>query len=85
VSAVASFPIVSRGVLRFWPLLAAPLGVALGLGGYTLVYAEGLSYLSDDPEACANCHIILAEAIDYARRAEIAARGAEPREGPLTP
>jgi cytochrome c nitrite reductase small subunit len=49
---------VSRGILRFWPVLAVPLGVALGLGGYTLVYAEGLSYLSDDPEACANCHVM---------------------------
>ncbi len=26
--------------------------------GYTLVYAKGASYLTNDPEACANCHIM---------------------------
>lgn len=34
------------------------LGVLLGLGGMTLHYAEGLSYLSTDPSACVNCHIM---------------------------
>jgi len=38
--------------------LAASLGVLLGLGGYTFRYAEGLSYLSADPKACVNCHIM---------------------------
>jgi cytochrome c nitrite reductase small subunit len=36
--------------------LAALLGVAAGVGGYTFVYARGGSYLTDDPAACANCH-----------------------------
>lgn len=36
----------------------ASLGVLLGLGGTTFDYAEGLSYLSTDPAACANCHIM---------------------------
>jgi cytochrome c nitrite reductase small subunit len=42
------------------PLLAASLlmGAALGIGSYTFVYAKGASYLSDDPSACANCHIM---------------------------
>lgn len=39
-------------------LAAAALGVALGIGGMTFRYAEGLSYLSSDPRACANCHIM---------------------------
>jgi cytochrome c nitrite reductase small subunit len=33
-------------------------GLAFGMGGYTFVYAEGWSYLTDDPAACANCHIM---------------------------
>ncbi|MFO0877090.1 MAG: cytochrome c nitrite reductase small subunit [Gemmataceae bacterium] len=43
-----------------WPgvLLAAFLGGTLGLGGYTFWYGEGLSYFSNDPRACANCHIM---------------------------
>jgi cytochrome c nitrite reductase small subunit len=34
------------------------LGAAFGLGGYTFVYAKGYSYLTNDPGACANCHIM---------------------------
>jgi cytochrome c nitrite reductase small subunit len=39
-------------------VLGAAFGVALGLGLYTVRYAEALSYLSDDPSACVNCHIM---------------------------
>jgi cytochrome c nitrite reductase small subunit len=39
-------------------VLAALTGVLLGVGGYTFFYAEGLSYLSSDPKACVNCHIM---------------------------
>jgi cytochrome c nitrite reductase small subunit len=38
--------------------LAALVGVALGIGTFTFVYARGASYLTDDPAACANCHIM---------------------------
>ncbi len=38
--------------------MSAVLGVALGLGAFTFVYARGASYLSDDPAACANCHVM---------------------------
>lgn len=38
--------------------LAALFGIVLGLGVYTMSYAEGLSYLSNDPNACMNCHIM---------------------------
>ena len=30
----------------------------MGSGGYTFYYAEGASYLSNDPKACVNCHIM---------------------------
>ena len=33
-------------------------GIVIGIGTYTFVYAKGYSYLTNDPEACANCHIM---------------------------
>ena len=40
-------------------LIAAVLGgVLVGIGGYTFVYARGYSYLTNDPAACANCHVM---------------------------
>lgn len=39
-------------------LLAGFTGVMLGLGYFTWNYAEGGSYFSNDPRACANCHIM---------------------------
>lgn len=33
-------------------------GAAAGLGGYTFIYARGYSYLTDDPDACVNCHVM---------------------------
>lgn len=33
-------------------------GAALGIGGYTFIYAEGASYMTNDPRACANCHVM---------------------------
>ena len=38
--------------------VAALAGVAGGLGLYTFVYAKGYSYLTNDPEACPNCHVM---------------------------
>jgi len=40
--------------------LAITLGIAGGIGGYTFVYARGYSYITNDPQACANCHIMRA-------------------------
>jgi len=37
------------------------LGILTGLGVVTFFYAEGLSYLSSDPKACVNCHIMRSE------------------------
>lgn len=39
-------------------MIAVAAGVLLGLGTFTFRYAEGLSYFSADPRACANCHIM---------------------------
>ncbi len=37
---------------------AVAVGILAGIGVVTFVYAEGTSYLSTDPAACANCHIM---------------------------
>jgi len=39
-------------------MLAAFLGLAAGVGIFTFVYAHGASYLTNDPGACANCHVM---------------------------
>jgi cytochrome c nitrite reductase small subunit len=39
-------------------IAAMAIGVAIGLGSYTFVYAKGYSYLTNDPAACANCHVM---------------------------
>src|SRR3954471_578704 len=39
-------------------IMAILIGIVVGLGGFTFDYAEGLSYFSTDPKACANCHIM---------------------------
>jgi cytochrome c nitrite reductase small subunit len=38
--------------------LALLFGSVVGIGLFTAVYAEGTSYLSDDPASCRNCHIM---------------------------
>ncbi|MGI9553643.1 MAG: cytochrome c nitrite reductase small subunit [Thermodesulfobacteriota bacterium] len=38
--------------------LSIAIGSLIGLGGFTFYYGEGLSYLSTDPKACINCHIM---------------------------
>lgn len=39
-------------------VLSALVGIVIGLGVYTFVYARGYSYLSNDPTACTNCHVM---------------------------
>jgi cytochrome c nitrite reductase small subunit len=39
-------------------ILAVLLGICVGVGLFTFRYADGLSYFSADPRACANCHIM---------------------------
>jgi cytochrome c nitrite reductase small subunit len=38
--------------------IAISVGGAAGLGAFTFVYAKGGSYLTDNPAACANCHVM---------------------------
>lgn len=50
---------VSRRMVRALPLVFASLvGVLTAVGGYTFIYARGYSYLTNDPRACANCHVM---------------------------
>ena len=37
---------------------AVLVGLVIGIGSYTFLYAKGYSYLTNDPAACANCHVM---------------------------
>jgi cytochrome c nitrite reductase small subunit len=52
---MAAKSLVRRKLLLATVLL---LGCSLGIGAFTFVYARGASYLTNDPAACANCHIM---------------------------
>ncbi|HWQ35753.1 MAG TPA: cytochrome c nitrite reductase small subunit [Blastocatellia bacterium] len=39
-------------------ILGGAIGLVAGLGMYTFIYAKGASYLTNNPAACANCHIM---------------------------
>jgi cytochrome c nitrite reductase small subunit len=39
-------------------VLGIAIGLTVGLGGYTFFYAKGASYLTNNPGACANCHVM---------------------------
>ena len=34
------------------------LGILIGAGTFTFGYGKGASYLSNDPQSCANCHVM---------------------------
>lgn len=38
--------------------LTVLIGASAGIGLFTFVYAKGFSYLSNDPQACKNCHVM---------------------------
>jgi len=48
-------------------ILTVLIGTLLGLGAYTFYYAEGLSYMSNDPAVCTNCHIMNDELASYSK------------------
>ncbi len=52
------YPHLMRAALLPTILLCIVIGAAIGVGSFTFVYAEGASYLVDDPQACANCHVM---------------------------
>lgn len=37
-------------------IIALLIGASIGIGSFTFGYANGASYLGNDPNACANCH-----------------------------
>ena len=39
-------------------MIGVAVGVTVGIGGFTFIYARGYSYLTNDPQACANCHVM---------------------------
>jgi len=41
-----------------WIAAGTSVGLCLGLGIYTFAYAKGYSYLTNDPRACVNCHVM---------------------------
>ena len=47
-----------RGGFAAPVLLAVLVGLLLGIGVYTFGYARGASYMTDNPSACANCHVM---------------------------
>ena len=53
--------------------LVVCLGGIFGLSGYTFYYAQGTSYLQDDPVACKNCHIMREHFDAWARTSHHAA------------
>ncbi|WP_197444366.1 cytochrome c nitrite reductase small subunit [Maioricimonas rarisocia] len=41
-----------------WIVIGVMVGVMCGLGTFTFGYGQGASYLSNDPNSCANCHVM---------------------------
>jgi cytochrome c nitrite reductase small subunit len=39
-------------------ILSLLTGLCAGVGAYTFHFAQGLSYFSNNPDSCANCHIM---------------------------
>lgn len=44
--------------MKFGALISIILGIAFGLVMFTFFYARGYAYLSNNPEACKNCHVM---------------------------
>lgn len=49
-------PFAIAGAIYF--LIAGSIGVVSGVGFFTFGYGQGASYLSNDPTACVNCHVM---------------------------
>jgi cytochrome c nitrite reductase small subunit len=63
-------PVSERsGPSRWWLawVAAIAVGACVGLGGFTFVYARGYSYLTDNPAACANCHVMSEQFAGWSR------------------
>lgn len=49
---------VSKRTKRLALVFAVLLGICGGLGVFTFGYGEGYAYLGNNPQACANCHVM---------------------------
>ncbi|MEM8944444.1 MAG: cytochrome c nitrite reductase small subunit [Planctomycetota bacterium] len=56
-----SIPVSTRRTRIAALSLSLLLGVLGGLGFFTFGYGEGHAYLSNNPESCANCHVMQAQ------------------------
>ncbi len=43
---------------KTWLAVALMVGSVMGLAVFTFGYAKGYSYMTNDPAACANCHVM---------------------------
>jgi cytochrome c nitrite reductase small subunit len=48
---------MERFTVASW-VIGGLFGIAVGVGGFTFIYARGASYLGHDSAACANCHVM---------------------------
>lgn len=46
------------GLAVLYVVIAVLIGAATGLGLFTFGYADGAAYLTNNAEACANCHVM---------------------------
>jgi cytochrome c nitrite reductase small subunit len=46
------------GITLLYVLIAVLVGAATGLGIFTFGYADGAAYMTNNPEACVNCHVM---------------------------
>ncbi len=56
-------------------IAAGMVGVAVGLGIFTFGYGNGASYLSNDPTACTNCHVMQAHYDSWLRSSHARSAG----------
>ncbi|MGF1635309.1 MAG: cytochrome c nitrite reductase small subunit [Phycisphaerae bacterium] len=49
---------ITRGVGFLTIAVAVVLGMLGGVGAFTFGYGKGFSYMLNDPNACANCHVM---------------------------
>jgi cytochrome c nitrite reductase small subunit len=49
---------IIAGMTLLYVVTAVLIGAATGLGLFTFGYADGAAYMTNDPAACANCHVM---------------------------
>jgi cytochrome c nitrite reductase small subunit len=57
---IRTFIVTITGRKLFVPVMVlfCCAGVVAGLAACTFIYAKGYSYITNDPEACRNCHVM---------------------------